>query len=86
MIVALAPMAVAGAEANGDGFREAAQEYEALAEESREFGDSEAAPIYDRLAEIKTDAAELADEGRWNEIDWTEYHQLQEELYGEKKN
>jgi hypothetical protein len=81
-----APMAMAGGEANGDGFRETAQEYEELADESLDNGDSGTAAIYNRLAEIKYEAAALADEGRWDDIDWTEYHELQGDLYEDKKH
>ena len=33
-----------------------------------------------RLAEIKRHAAKLADEGRWDDIDWTEYYELNEKI------
>lgn len=85
VVLGLAPLSFAGGEANGDGFRETAQEYEDLAEDYETSGDSETAAIYTRLAAIKYDAAALADEGRWDDIDWTEYHELQEELYEDKK-
>ena len=73
--------AIAGEEVNGgDDFRQAAMEYREDAEFARESGMTEDAAIYDRLADIKLEAAELADEGRWDEIDWSEYHELNEQL------
>ncbi|MEM6254684.1 MAG: hypothetical protein AAF821_17355 [Cyanobacteria bacterium P01_D01_bin.156] len=65
----------------GDDFRQTAMEYEAQAQKMRDEGNTSSADIYDRLAEIKYEAAALADEGRWNEIDWTEYHALNEQLW-----
>ena len=73
--------AIAGEDVNGgDDFRQAAMEYREEAEFARERGMTEDAAIYDRLAEIKLEAAGLADEGRWDEIDWSEYHELNEKL------
>lgn len=70
------------AEGNGgDDFRQTAMEYEAQSQKMRDEGNDDDAEIYDRLAEIKYEAAELADEGRWDEIDWTEYHALNEQLW-----
>ena len=38
------------------------------------------AGIYERMAEIKRHAASLADKGRWDDIDWSEYEKLDKEL------
>ncbi len=65
----------------GDDFRQTAMEYEVQAQKIRDEGDNALADIYDRLADIKYEAAELADEGRWDEIDWTEYEALNEQLW-----
>lgn len=70
-----------GNSAGGDDFRQTAMEYEEKAEAMRDDDNSEVAAIYDRLAEIKYEAADLADEGRWDEIDWTEYEALNEQLW-----
>ena len=69
-----------GADPGGAEFAKAAIEYRDKADVARETGNAEAATIYDRLAEIKDDAAQLADEGRWEDIDWTEYHELTADL------
>ena len=47
----------------------------------RDDGNNRTAAIYERLAEIKYEAAALADEGRWDEISWTEYEELNEQLW-----
>ena len=36
--------------------------------------------LYEELATIKRRAARLADKGRWDEISWDRYHQLNAEL------
>lgn len=77
----VAAIAVEGS-SGGDDFRQTALEYEEKAEEFRQRGNTDVAAIYRRLAEIKVDAAALADEGRWDEIDWSEYEALNEELGG----
>ena len=64
----------------GDGFRETAMNYESRAEKYNEKGFSDIAAIYTRMAEIKRHAGELADKGRWDDIDWSEYEELDEEL------
>ncbi|MGK7871822.1 MAG: hypothetical protein AB4426_00375 [Xenococcaceae cyanobacterium] len=75
------PAAMAeGDRQGGHDFRQAALEYQAEADKFRQKGNFEVAAIYDRLAEIKRHAAELADQERWDEIDWTEYEELTEEL------
>ena len=69
-----------GADPGGAEFVQAAIEYREQAEVARETGNEDAATIYDRLAEIKDTADQLANEGRWDEIDWTEYHALTADL------
>lgn len=64
----------------GDDFRQTAIEYDAEASKFRNKGYHEVAGFYDRLAAIKRNAAKLADEGRWDELDWTEYYELNEKI------
>ena len=62
------------AKKGGDGFRQAAQEYDNKSAMYRSKGMSEVASLYSRQADIKEHAAGLADKGLWDEIDWTEYY------------
>lgn len=71
--------------AGGADFREAASEYNALAQKYSAKGQQDKAKIYARLAEIKINAAKLADQGRWDEISWDEYHALSAKLHKGKK-
>ena len=64
----------------GDGFRETAMNYENRAKKYNEKGFSDIASIYTRMAEIKRHAGSLADQGRWDDIDWSEYEELDEKL------
>ncbi len=64
----------------GDGFRNTAFEYDGKAQHYRQKGKSNIASVYVRMAAIKRHAAKLADQGRWDDIDWSEYHQLEERL------
>jgi hypothetical protein len=64
----------------GDGFRETAMNYEYRAKKYNEKGMSDIASIYTRMAEIKRHAGGLADQGRWDDIDWSEYEELDEKL------
>ena len=73
----------------GDDFRKAGMVYEAKATKSLEMGDADRAKILFRLAAIKKNAGALADEGRWDEISWDEYHALNKKLHetkGSNKN
>lgn len=70
------PAIAEGVNSGGSEFAQAAIEYREKALNASTAGNTEAAQIYNRLAEIKDDAAQLADEGRWDEIDWSEYHEL----------
>ena len=74
------PAIADGASPGGSEFAQAAIEYREKAIGASNSGNPEAAEIYNRLAEIKDGAALLADEGRWDEIDWSEYHDLNAEL------
>ena len=84
--IAWSPTGCADAPA-GDDFRSAAVQYEQRALEAivDAASDDEHAGRYLQLAlafrqmaDIKRRAAALADEGRWNEIDWDEYRELEE--------
>ena len=73
----------------GDDFRETAMNYESRAKKYDEKGMSDIASIYTRMAEIKRHAGNLADQGKWDDIDWSEYEELDEKLmkiYESKKN
>ncbi len=70
----------------GDEFRNTAVEYDRQAAKYREKGHPPVAKIYDRMAEIKRHAAELADQGKWDDIDWSEYHRLEHRLEKLKQN
>ena len=60
----------------GDEFRKTAMEYDEKSEIFRTKGKMDIAKAYDRLAAIKRHAGTLADQGRWDDIDWSEYHQI----------
>ena len=70
----------------GDDFRKTAQVYAAygskMAAEARNArGDKairyqELSAVYREMADIKSNAAELADKHRWNDVNWDRYHQL----------
>ena len=64
----------------GDAFRDTAASYDAKAEKFAGKGMSEAAAIYKQMAGIKRHAAELGDQNRWDEIDWNEYHALEQQV------
>lgn len=64
----------------GDEFRKTAQEYEAKANKYSDKGMTQVAALYSRQAEIKHAAAKMGDEGRWEEIDWNEYHANEEKI------
>ena len=54
-----------------------------------EKGMSDIATIYIRMADIKRQAGSLADQGRWDDIDWSEYEALDAKLikiYESKKH
>lgn len=63
-----------GKSKGGDEFRATAMEYEEKSLKFKNKGMPEVAKLYARQAEIKNEAARMGDEGRWNEIDWDEYH------------
>ena len=78
-----------GGSRGGDEFRKTAQEYQAKAEKYGAKGMPEVAELYGRQAEIKNEAARMGDAGKWDEIDWTEYHENEGKinalLHGQKK-
>ena len=65
---------------NKHGFYQAAEEYQALAKKYRNKGMSDVAKSYERMAEIKNNAGKLADQNKWDEISWDEYHKLEEHI------
>ena len=64
----------------GDDFRKTAMEYENRASKYEQKGMSDIAGIYNRMAEIKRHAGALADQGKWDKIDWSEYEELDAKL------
>ena len=78
-----------GSSKGGDEFRKTGQEYQAKAEKYGAKGMPEVAELYSRQAEIKYEAAQMGDAGKWDEIDWTEYHENEGKinalLNGQKK-
>jgi hypothetical protein len=64
-----------GSGKGGDEFRKTAEKYDAKTDKYRNKGMGEVADLYKRQAEIKRHAAGLADDNRWDDIDWTEYHE-----------
>ena len=69
-----------GTSDGGNDFRNTAAEYQ---EKAKEFGDKgkyDVATLYQRLAEIKLDAANKADQGKWDDIDWSEYEKINEKI------
>ncbi len=73
----------------GDDFRKTAMNYENRADKYEEKGMSDIASIYTRMAEIKRNAGSLTDQGKWDDIDWSEYEELDAKLmkiYESKKH
>ncbi len=64
----------------GDEFRKTAERYEAKSAKYRAKGMNDISALYARQAEIKRDAAEMGDEGRWEEIDWSEYEENESQI------
>lgn len=64
----------------GDDFRNTATNYQQKAEQYKSKGKDDIAALYKRMSEIKLDAAAKADEGKWDDIDWSEYHQIEGEI------
>lgn len=60
----------------GDDFRNTANEYQAMAKKYGDKGNYEIAALYQRMAEIKLEAAAKGDVGDWDSIDWMEYEQI----------
>lgn len=87
MVVMLMPfVALAdGGVKGGEEFRKTAIEYERKAIKAELSNKHQEAGIYLRQAEIKRAAAKLADQGKWSEIDWSEYESLNEKLAANMK-
>jgi hypothetical protein len=64
----------------GQDFRKAAIKYDHHATKAAKHGKQGLAKKYRRLAEIKRNAASLADQGRWEELDWTEYFAINQQI------
>jgi pantoate kinase len=64
----------------GDDFRKTAAEYNHKADLYSKKGMGDISAVYQRMAEIKKDAAMKADKGKWDDIDWSEYKQLEAKL------
>jgi hypothetical protein len=80
-------LAEAGKGLPGDEFRRTAADYEdnaakAVKEATNTRGENvsrylELSSIYREMAQIKRRAAKLADQGKWNDVKWERYHQLE---------
>ena len=66
--------------AGGNGFRKAAVKYDVQAKNALRQGQRQIHQAYKRMADIKRNAAKLADQNKWNDIDWTEYHMLEKKI------
>lgn len=64
----------------GDDFRNTAAEYQAMAKKFGDKGKYNIAALYQRMSEIKLDAASKADQGKWDDIDWSEYEEIDKKL------
>ena len=70
-------LALAEGKSNGGGdFRNTAAEYQDKANHYADNGKYDIAALYQRLSEIKLDAASKADKGKWEDINWSEYHEV----------
>jgi hypothetical protein len=69
-----------GKSSGGDDFRKTAMEYQEKAKKYNNKGKNDIAALYQRMAEIKLDAAAKADEGKWDAIDWSEYHKIEKKI------
>ena len=67
---------------SGDDFRKAAVEYQAKADKARAAGKDDMAKDYELMASIKSKNAKLADENRWDEMDWSAYFAAQKRVNG----
>jgi hypothetical protein len=63
----------------GDEFRKTALEYDQLAAEYTSHGKEDVAKLYERMAEIKREAAKQADMNNWD-YDWSEYEAIEKEI------
>ena len=79
--LSLCSVAIAEGKSNGgDDFRKTAMEYQEKAQKYGDKGKHDIAALYQRMAEIKLDAAAKADEGKWGDIDWSEYHEVEKKI------
>ncbi len=69
-----------GKSSGGDDFRKTATEYQEKANKYAAKENHRVAALYKRLSEIKLDAANKADKGEWDAIDWSEYHKINKQL------
>lgn len=76
MLMSVGSVFAEGKGKGGDGFRKAAVKYDAEAKAAFEKGQAEIGKLLRRMAAIKRHAAKLGDDGKWNEIDWTEYKEI----------
>ena len=79
--IALCNISFAEGNSNGgDDFRNTASKYQKKAKIFGDKGDHEVAALYQRMSAIKLDAATKADQGKWDSIDWSEYHEIEGEI------
>ncbi len=64
----------------GQDFRKAAIKYDHYADKAAKHEKLGLAKKYRRLAEIKRNAASLADQGRWEALDWAEYFAINKQI------
>ena len=69
-----------GESSGGDEFRKTAIEYQAEAKKYGDKGNYDIAALYQRMADIKLEAAEKGDAGKWGDIDWSEYHEIEAKI------
>ena len=80
IVVSCVCLADESASSAGDEFRATALAFEKKAKLFKGNARSGISAIYSRQAEIKRNAATLADQGRWDEIDWSEYQANENKL------
>ncbi len=62
---------------SGDDFRDTAYKYQEKAKKYDNKGKHDIADLYLQMAKIKLNAASKADQGDWDDIDWSEYHEIE---------
>lgn len=71
----------------GDGFREAAKKYEQKRKDTLKRAKAskhraqykQLSKVYQKMAAIKRRAGKLADQNKWDEVKWDDYHRLEKE-------